>query len=129
MDSGARCGKETVTKIRARIKELAEPSFLNQIDVRTCPEGKRYIVLEGTGSDTPYSCDGRYYVRNAKSDDRAENVLLRRMLQNREFDLMREADSVGISLMGAKKIVGVLMKAGLLARKGSKKTGKWVIVK
>ena len=32
-------------------------------------------------------------MRNAKSDDGADNVLLRRMLQNREFDLMREADS------------------------------------
>ena len=90
---GVSVGKETVTKIRTRIKELVEPSFFYQIDTPISPEGKRYVVLEGNGSDTPYSCDGRYFVRNAKSDDGADNVLLRRMLQNREFDLMREADS------------------------------------
>lgn len=90
---GITIGKETVTKIRARIKELVEPAFLFQINLLTTPEGKRYVLLEGTGSDTPYSCDGRYYIRNAKSDDTVDNALLRRLLQSREFDLMREAES------------------------------------
>ena len=79
---GLTLGKETVTKIRSRIKELVEPSFIFQITPLTTPEGKDYVLLEGTGSDTPYSCDGRYYVRNAKSDDGADNALLRRLLQN-----------------------------------------------
>ena len=115
---GLTLGKETVTKIRSRIKELVEPSFIFQITPLTTPEGKDYVLLEGTGSDTPYSCDGRYYVRNAKSDDGADNALLRRLLQNHEFDLLREADSYTQELTFV-SFIEFMRKRGLHSRNAS----------
>lgn len=86
---GVTIGKETDTKIRSRIKELVSPDIFFKINTLVS-EDKNYIELTAKGTDIPYSFDGRYYIRNAKSDDTVSNYLLRRMLINESVDLLRE---------------------------------------
>lgn len=89
---GLTIGKETDTKIRARIKELVEPKFIFYIDILD-DGNKKYIKLHGDGSDIPYSCDGRYYIRNAQSDDIVSNELLRKMLISKNLDILAEGEA------------------------------------
>lgn len=90
---GVTLGKETDTKIRSRIKEMVSPDLFFRISILTDDNGKNYIKLKGEGSDIPYSFDGRYYIRNAKSDDRVSNYLLRRMLIDESVDVLKEKSS------------------------------------
>lgn len=91
--NGLTIGLNTNTTIRTRIKELIQPNFIYQIYYLETPDGKKYIQLHGDGSDVPYSCDGRYYIRNAKSDDSASNDVLKRLLINENLDLLKESIS------------------------------------
>lgn len=91
--NGLTIGTNTDTVIRTRIKELIQPNFIYQIFYLDTEDGKRYIQLHGDGSDVPYSCDGRYYIRNAKSDDSASNEILKRLLISENIDLLKESVS------------------------------------
>lgn len=90
---GLSVGKETETKIRHRIKELVSPDLFFKIRILNDEKGKDYIELSSEGTDIPYSFDGRYYIRNASSDDGVSNYLLRRMLINENVDVLKEKRS------------------------------------
>lgn len=90
---GLSIGKDTGTKIRTRIKELVAPEIVYRIDFLLDESGKDYVLLSASGGDAPYSCDGRYYIRNHASDDSVSNYLLRRMLLDGDTDLLRERES------------------------------------
>lgn len=89
---GTSIGKKTVDDIRQRTNELIQPRIV--IDLAVLADGdKSYIKLSAQGSDAPYSCDGRYFIRNVRSDDRLENEEIRQMLTEGKVDLIREAES------------------------------------
>ena len=58
-----------------------------------------------------------------------QNAVFEYLSAHPEATHQQVADSVGLSLAGVKKIVGGLTKSGLLTREGSKKAGKWVVLK
>ena len=58
-----------------------------------------------------------------------QNAVFEYLSAHPEATLQQVADSVGLSLAGVKKIVGGLTESGLLAREGSKKAGRWVVLK
>lgn len=64
---GLTVGPNTLMDIRNKIKFLISPQALVHIEKVTV--GKLdYIKVTAHGSDIPYSCDGRYYIRNVAAD-------------------------------------------------------------
>lgn len=87
---GLDIGKKTLMDVRNRIKDLVAPQILAEITDCTDETGKHYIKVQATGSDIPYSCDDRYYVRNVSADESVPNEMLRKMLASGDTDLIRQ---------------------------------------
>jgi len=90
---GISIGKKTCLDIRRRIRDLIEPQILANIEELRDEKGYLYIKLSANGTDTPYSCDGRYYVRNVSADESVSNEMLRKMLVTGDTDLIRQIPS------------------------------------
>ncbi len=90
---GLLIGKKTLSDIRSRIKDLVEPQIIAEIENCKSTDGKQYVKVSAYGTDIPYSCDGRYYIRNVSSDESVSNLMLRKMLASGESDLIREITS------------------------------------
>ena len=90
---GFTVGKKTLLDIRNRIKDIIEPQILAEINELVADDGKTYISVSATGCNIPYSCDGRYYVRNASADESVSNDLLRKMLASGDADLIKQIES------------------------------------
>ena len=90
---GYRIGKNDDADIRERIAVLAEPKFMYTINHLEDEGGRPYIKVSAFGGDTPYSCDGRYYIRNASSDERMDNAMVRRAIISGDFDALKETRS------------------------------------
>ena len=90
---GFTIGKKTLLDVRNRIRDIVEPQIL--ADIRECvtDDGKTYVSVSATGSNIPYSCDGRYYVRNASADENVSSELLRKMLASGDADLIKQIES------------------------------------
>lgn len=89
---GVNIGPNTLVEIRNKLTLKIKPRFFNTIE--ECTEGtKTFIKITGQGEDRPYSYDGRYYLRNAASDEQATNEMLRRMLISGDTDLIRQISS------------------------------------
>lgn len=90
---GLDIGKTTLMDIRNRVKDLVAPQILAKIEPFKDENGKSYIRISAVGTNIPYSCDGRYYIRNVSADEKASNALLRKMLSSGESDLITEIES------------------------------------
>ena len=90
---GLSVGKNTLMDIRNRIRDKIEPRIYPDIQERTADDGKKYIIVTASGSDIPYSFDGRYYLRNVSADERASNDVLRKMLAASDSDIIRQKTS------------------------------------
>lgn len=89
---GLTVGPNTLMDIRNKIKFLISPQALVHIEKVTV--GKLdYIKVTAHGSDIPYSCDGRYYIRNVAADETVSNEILRKMLTTSETDIIRRIPS------------------------------------
>ena len=75
---GLTLGNNTLKDIRQRVKELIKPQIMIRLETKKY-EDKDVVILSSEGSDVPYSCDGKYFIRNASSDDQIEPQLLRKM--------------------------------------------------
>lgn len=108
---GLEIGSNTLVEIRNKLTLKIKPRFFNTIEV--CDEGsKTYIKVTGRGEDRPYSFDGRYYLRNANSDEQATNEMLRRMLISGTTDLIQQMPSAFQSL-SFKQLFATLRDQGL----------------
>ena len=56
------------------------------------------MKIEARGNDIPYSCDGRYYIRNVKSDDLMDNQTVRRAIVSGSYDALRETKAISQNL-------------------------------
>ena len=96
-DSGNVCGLDvginTLMDIRNRIADKIEPRIYTEITSLQDESGKDYIKVTATGSDIPYSFDGRYYIRNVSADEQATNEVLRKMLASSDSDIIRQKAS------------------------------------
>ena len=89
---GLTVGPNTLMDIRNKIKFLISPQAMVHIEKVTV--GKLdYIKVTAHGSDIPYSCDGRYYIRNVAADETVSNEILRKMLTTSETDIIRRIPS------------------------------------
>lgn len=90
---GISVGKKTLLDIRNRIKDIIEPQILAEIKDLVDESDRHYISVSALGTDTPYSCDGRYYIRNVSADESVSNEMLRKMLVSGDADLIRKIPS------------------------------------
>lgn len=90
---GLDIGKNTLMDIRQRASDLIEPRVVCTIEVLSDEGQRSYISVFASGSDRPYSFDGRYYIRNVSSDERLTNKLLRKVLASGSADLIMQATS------------------------------------
>lgn len=87
---GLLVGRETLSDIRRKVRDLVSPRVLCDIEELKDEQGRSYIKVFAEGNDIPYSCDGRFYVRNVSSDEQADGRLLRKMLAAGGADPIRE---------------------------------------
>ena len=73
---GLEIGKRTLLDIRSRAAELIDPRIVLDLNEMKDEEGRLYIRVHAEGSDIPYSCDGRYYLRTASADEQVGSELL-----------------------------------------------------
>lgn len=90
---GLDIGKRTLMDIRSRASELIEPRIVCDIVDAEDEHGWKYIRVHAEGYDIPYSCDGRYYLRTAASDEQVGSALLRKMLISGNKDLLTQITS------------------------------------
>ncbi len=90
---GIQLGNRSLDDVRERIALLVQPKPSYEIDVITSDDGKQYLVLKASGTDIPYSCGGRFYIRNVKSDDQMDNAMIRRAMAHGSFDTLKETCS------------------------------------
>ena len=69
---GLTLGKNTLMDIRSKIKTLVEPAIVPDIAEGEDEDGRKYVKLSASGSDMPYSFDGRYYERIVSADEIGE---------------------------------------------------------
>ena len=90
-DNGDICGvflgDNTLKDIRQRVKELIKPQIMIYLETKKYGD-KDVVILSSEGSNIPYSCDGRYFIRNVSSDDQIEPQLLRKMFEAGDPDLL-----------------------------------------
>ena len=90
---GIQIGKKSFDDIRERIAILVQPKFSYTTTRKSDESGNVYLVLSVSGSDIPYSFDGRYYTRNVKSDDLMDNAIVRRAVSSGSYDALKETTS------------------------------------
>lgn len=94
---GLTVGPNTLMDIRNKIKFLISPQAL--VHIEKLKAGKQdYIKITAHGSDIPYSCDGRYYIRNVAADETVSDEMLRKMLTTSETDIIMRIPSEEQSL-------------------------------
>lgn len=77
----------SVDKIKEKVNKI-EPKIIPDINVIPLNESKSYITVEANENNIPYSYDGRYYIRNFSSTERASNDTLRKMLLSSSPDYL-----------------------------------------
>lgn len=90
---GITVGEDTLMDIRNKISERIQPKVICEIKELKDENKKSYIMISATGSDIPYSYDGRYFIRNVSADEQVGNELLRKMLASGNIDLITQAPS------------------------------------
>ncbi len=90
---GLTIGKNTLMDIRNRIRDKIEPRIYADIQEQKDETNRTYIKVTASGSDIPYSFDGRYYLRNVSADEQASNDILRKMLASSDSDILRQKTS------------------------------------
>lgn len=73
---GIDIAKDTIIKIKEKMKANIKPMAIPEIDELKTDDGKEYIKVYVKESNIPYSYDGRYYVRTGASDDKVDPHLL-----------------------------------------------------
>ena len=89
---GVTIGEHTYQDIRRRASELIKPKIVLDIAKKVIG-GKDVVVVASSGNDTPYSCDGLYFIRNVASDEQVDNHLLKRMFEIGDSDLIKNHES------------------------------------
>ncbi|MBO5640565.1 MAG: putative DNA binding domain-containing protein [Oscillospiraceae bacterium] len=111
---GLAIGKRTLLDIRSRAAELIEPRIILDIQDLKDEMGRDYIRVHAEGANIPYSCDGRYYLRTAASDEQIGSELLRKMLVSGNTDLLMQITSEDQTLT-FQGMIGYLKNRGVHA--------------
>ena len=79
---GIDMAKDTIIKIKEKMKAKIKPMVIPEIEEMKTDDGKVYIKVCVSGTNIPYSYDGRYYVRTGASDDKVDPHLLVSMVES-----------------------------------------------
>jgi len=90
---GLSIGKKTLLDVRNRVTDMIEPKIICNIEEISDESGNVFIKITAQGFDIPYSCDGRYYIRNVSADEHIPNEILRKMLASGDADLIKHVAS------------------------------------
>ena len=86
---GIDIAKDTIIKIKEKMKAKIKPMVIPEIDELKTDDGKEYIKVYVKESNIPYSYDGRYYVRTGASDDKVDPHLLVSMIESTIADRIK----------------------------------------
>ena len=90
--------KDTIIKIKERIKAKIKPMVIPEIIELKSDDGKDYIKVCVSGTNIPYSYDGRYYVRTGASDDQIDVHMLTNIIESKTDDRIREIKALSQDL-------------------------------
>ena len=123
-DKGELIGQEVVAKtiedITAELRKIEPPAFPD-IETVTIRKGSSVIVLTVPGGGSPYSFDGRPYLRHGPTNrvmprDEYERRLVERLHANRRWENEPAAEGVSIRDLDAEEIRNTLENAIRLGR-------------
>lgn len=83
---GQNIGKNTLNQLSQKISGNILPFFEYEINERHTPEGTSFIEVSFNGNRTPYSANGRYYLRFHDEDRQMDNQTLRNYYLNQRQD-------------------------------------------
>lgn len=83
---GQDIGKDTERKLSRDISENIKPSVWYEITTKHSDDGKEFIEVTFSGSNSPYSAYGKYYQRFADEDKQISDIELERLFKAREKD-------------------------------------------
>lgn len=95
---GLTIGTKTLIDVKERIKILVNPAILPKVSDILTDDCKTYIKVSAEGTSIPYSCDGRYYIRNCASDDKIDQEVLIQMIESNSDDRIREIKALSQNL-------------------------------
>lgn len=90
--------KDTIIKIKERIKAKIKPMAIPEVEEMKSDDGKDYIKVYVSGTNIPYSYDGRYYVRTGASDDQIDVHMLTNIIESKTDDRIREIKALSQDL-------------------------------
>ena len=90
---GMDIGKDTSESIRNLVRSKIQPQIVPEVTKHMTDDGKKYITLHAYGYDTPYSYDGRYYIRNVSSDESAGPEIVSQLVLARGMDPLKNQTS------------------------------------
>ena len=85
--------RDTLENIRNLVRSRIQPQILPEVIEHVNDEGGRYITLHASGYDTPYSYDGRYYIRNVSSDESSGPEIVTQLVLARGADPLKDRAS------------------------------------
>lgn len=115
---GFMVGKRTLDDIKERAKMIIAPKVMPTIEETKLGNGLSYVKVSASGTDVPYSCDGRYFIRNYKGDDQVPNDLLRKILASGKHDLLIGTTSP-LQTLTFKELGVILLAKGVHVREES----------
>lgn len=90
---GQQIGKNTLRDIANEIGQNISPRIFPEVKEEVSDDGITYVSVSFDGNETPYSTDGRFYIRVADQDRVADTIALRKLLVAGSFDALREKDA------------------------------------
>lgn len=104
--------KDTIIKIKEKMKAKIKPMVIPEIEVLKSDDGKDYIKVCVSGTNIPYSYDGRYYVRTGASDDQIDVHMLTNIIESKTDDRIREIKALSQDLT-FDYVVNTIKKKGI----------------
>ena len=113
---GMDVGAGTVETIRNRIRIFVQPQVVPEISRHETDDGRSYISVRVTGYNIPYSCDGRYYIRNVSSNESAGPDVVAQLVMARGIDLLKDQRS-DLQELTFNTLFGIMVTRDLHPRK------------
>ena len=89
---GINATDKSLMKIREKISNKIQPKIVPQIELLNDNKIK-YIKITAQESQTPYSYDGRYYIRNQSANEQADQITIKKMFTTSQADLLKQKKS------------------------------------
>ena len=113
---GMDVGAGTLETIRNRIRSFVQPQVVPEISRHETDDGRSYISVRVTGYNIPYSCDGRYYIRNVSSNESAGPDVVAQLVMARGIDLLKDQRS-DLQELTFNTLFGIMVTRDLHPRK------------